>query len=182
MKPIVFIDMDGTINKFWEAFTATYNTLYGKNEFLKASDLWSYSVAECLSGHEDDEIDRAIMTRSDFWLNIPAQEHAIEVLERMYDRYDCYILTTPWNGYPDCVRDKMEWMRRKFPFFSTKKMIFTHHKNLLKGDVLIDDHPKNISNFDGKVATIDFPYNRGYCADFRTSSWLDMENWLKENI
>lgn len=162
-KPIVFIDMDGTINKF-----------------LKPSDLWSYSVAECLLGEENEDLDRAVMTKRDFWLNIPPMVGAIDVVERMYERYDCYILSTPWNGYPDCVRDKMEWMSKKFPFFSTKKMIFTHHKNLLRGDILIDDHPKNITGFSGKTATIDFPYNRESKVHFRATNWYEIEKWLLE--
>mgnify|MGYP001186423111 CR=1 FL=1 len=180
MKPIIFIDMDGTINKFWEAYTAIYNEIYQDHKFLKPSDLYSYSVAECLLGKENDDLDRAIMSKRDFWLNIPVQDGAFDVIERMYDQYDCYILSTPWNGYPDCVRDKMMWMDSKFPFFSTKKMIFTHHKNLLKGNVLIDDHPKNINGFEGLTATIDFPYNHDADVDFRTSSWYEIESWLQE--
>lgn len=181
-KPIVFIDMDGTINKFWETYTAVYNEVYNDNKSLKPSDLWSYSIAADLLGHEDESLDRTVMTRRDFWVNIPVQDGAYDVIERMYEQYDCYILSTPWNGYPDCVRDKMEWMKKKFPFFSTKKMIFTHHKHLLKGDVLIDDHPKNINSFFGLTATIDFPYNREANVSFRASSWYEIEGWLEEKL
>lgn len=181
-KATVFIDMDGTINKFWESYAAIYNEVYNDKRTLAPKDLWSYSIAADLLGHEDDDLDRIVMSRRDFWLNIPVQDGAYEVIERMYERYDCYILSTPWNGYPDCVRDKMEWMQKKLPFFSTKKMIFTHHKHLLRGEVLIDDHPKNINSFNGLTATISFPYNREAKADFRTSDWRKIETWLKEKL
>ncbi len=185
MDKTVYVDMDGILNKFWEPYTQYYNQIYQDKKWLNANDLTNYSVAKCLGLVDQnmaDRLDLSIMSKQEFWLNIPVYDGAIEAMERLCERFNVYVLSTPWNGYKDCMRDKMMWMESKFPFFSTKNMIFTHHKGLLRGDVIVDDHPKNLRAFQGKTATITYPYNADVNVDFRSSSWREIGKWIEENI
>lgn len=76
---------------------------------------------------------------------------AIEALHRIYERYDCYILSTaPWEN-PSAWADKVQWVHKYLnkPFY--KRLIISHHKELLKGDYLVDDRGKNgASEFEGE--------------------------------
>ena len=76
---------------------------------------------------------------------------AIEAVNLLAKHYDVYILSTsPW-GNTTAASDKIEWVKKYFGSVFHKRVILTHHKDLLKGDFLIDDRGKNgTSEFQGE--------------------------------
>ena len=68
---------------------------------------------------------------------------AVEAFHRLSEAgHDLYILTTaPWNNESAWV-DKLRWVKRYLPDVAHKRLIISHHKNLVSGDVLIDDRRK----------------------------------------
>jgi 5'(3')-deoxyribonucleotidase len=73
---------------------------------------------------------------------------AIEAFKASADEYDCYILTTDTWKIETALQDKKDWLNKYFGELIKKKVIFSHHKELLIGDYLIDDRPVN--GFKGK--------------------------------
>ena len=81
---------------------------------------------------------------------------AIEAVEKLSQIFDLYILSTaPWLN-PTAGSDKLLWVHRYFGnekgsvFY--KRLIITHHKNLNRGDYLIDDRTKNgAGEFNGEL-------------------------------
>jgi len=68
---------------------------------------------------------------------------AIEALEQLSGKFDTYILSTaPWKN-PSAWSDKLLWVKKYLGAAAHKRLILSHHKNLLKGDFLVDDQPKN---------------------------------------
>lgn len=68
---------------------------------------------------------------------------AIEAFETLVQHFDTYVLSTaPWNN-PSAWSDKLEWVKTNLGTAAYKRLILTHHKNLNKGDFLIDDREKN---------------------------------------
>lgn len=66
---------------------------------------------------------------------------AIEAVDQLKDIYDCYILSTvPWDN-PSAWSDKLQWVQKHLGQTFYKKLILTHHKELLndKDSLLIDD-------------------------------------------
>lgn len=76
---------------------------------------------------------------------------AIEAVQLIAKKYDVYILSTsPWNN-PTAASDKIEWVKKYLNGVFHKRVIITHHKELLIGDYLIDDRSKNgASEFQGE--------------------------------
>jgi 5'(3')-deoxyribonucleotidase len=80
---------------------------------------------------------------------------AIDAVKVIAEKYETYILSAaPWRN-PSSLTDKMNWLHKYFgsgedsPFY--KRVIITHHKNLVKGDFLIDDREKwGSNNFSGE--------------------------------
>tara|TARA_R110002051_G_scaffold60644_3_gene111281 strand:- start:1068 stop:1520 length:453 start_codon:yes stop_codon:yes gene_type:complete len=67
---------------------------------------------------------------------IAGAKDAVKKLEDM--GHDLFIATTPpWN-HPDAWGQKRNWIEKHFPTLK-RKMFLTHRKDLLKGDILIDD-------------------------------------------
>lgn len=76
---------------------------------------------------------------------------AIESIQLLSHHFEIYILSTaPWNN-PSAWSDKLHWIKKHLPEIAYKRLILTHHKNLNKGDFLIDDRLKNgTDRFEGK--------------------------------
>lgn len=70
-------------------------------------------------------------------------EGAVEAFNYLAERCDLYILSTaPWEN-PTAWSDKLNWVKRYLGPKAYKKLILSHHKNLNRGDILIDDRTAN---------------------------------------
>ena len=77
---------------------------------------------------------------------------AVEAFETLSQLYDVYILSTsPWLN-PSAWSDKLLWVQKYLGDAAYKRLILSHHKNLNKGDFLIDDRRKNgAAEFEGEL-------------------------------
>ena len=81
---------------------------------------------------------------------------AVEAVKLLAQYFDVYILSTaPWKNI-SAWSDKAAWVHKYFGgenesvFY--KRLIISHHKNLNKGDFLIDDRTKNgAGEFEGEL-------------------------------
>jgi 5'(3')-deoxyribonucleotidase len=81
---------------------------------------------------------------------------AVEAVYEIAEIYDVYILSTsPWQN-STALQDKLDWVKKYFGaerndvFY--KRVIFSHHKDLNRGDYLIDDRTKNgAADFGGEL-------------------------------
>ena len=78
-------------------------------------------------------------------------EKAIEAYKELSKHYDTYILSTASWHNSSAWSDKLEWVKKHLPDEAYKRLILSHHKNLNKGDYLIDDRTKNgAGDFEGE--------------------------------
>ena len=70
--------------------------------------------------------------------NLEVMPGAINALIRLNQDFDIFIATTPPWSRPDVWTHKREWIEEHFPYLR-RKIIYTHRKDLLIGDILIDD-------------------------------------------
>ena len=70
-------------------------------------------------------------------------EGPIDSYNKLSSQYDTYILSTsPWDN-PSAWQDKILWVKKYLEKSAYKRLILSHHKNLNRGDYLIDDRLKN---------------------------------------
>ena len=88
---------------------------------------------------------------------MPPMPGAIEAFTELAGLYDTYILSTaPW-GNPSAWQHKLEWVHlhlgKKEGTPAYKRLILSHHKNLNRGDYLVDDRPhkSGVDTFQGEV-------------------------------
>ncbi len=77
---------------------------------------------------------------------------SIEAINALKEKYDIYILSTaPWDN-PSAWSDKLNWIKQYLGETCYKRLILIHHKNLNKGDYLIDDRKNNgAGQFEGEL-------------------------------
>lgn len=75
---------------------------------------------------------------------------AVEAFAELSSLFDTYILSTaPWNN-PTAWSDKLEWVQRHLGEAANRRLILSHHKNLNRGDVLVDDRTNHgAGDFEG---------------------------------
>jgi 5'(3')-deoxyribonucleotidase len=66
--------------------------------------------------------------------------------------HDVWIATKPPTGIPYAYADKVAWILHYLPELK-RKIVITHDKSLLRGDVLIDDRPHkaHAGEFEGQL-------------------------------
>ena len=106
----IFIDMDGVIANFEKA-SNEFQRIHGKTN------------------------------RPDKWVdyrNLDVIEGAIEAVAKLNADHEVFIASTPPWLRPEVWGHKREWIGEHFPYLA-RKIILTHRKDLLIGDILIDD-------------------------------------------
>lgn len=79
-------------------------------------------------------------------------EEAIESFHFLSRHFDTYVLSTsPWLN-ASAWGHKLEWVQEHLGDAAYKRLILSHHKNLNRGDYLIDDREKNgAGEFEGEL-------------------------------
>ena len=77
---------------------------------------------------------------------------AVGAFGKLSKTFDTYVLSTaPWDN-PSAWSDKLVWVKNHLGESAYKRLILTHHKNLNRGDFLIDDREKNgAGSFEGEL-------------------------------
>ena len=91
----------------------------------------------------------------------------------MAEGHDVYIVTaTPYESVPEKMND---CLFKLFPFLKWDQLIITFHKQLLQGDVLIDDGVHNLEGGSYTKVLMTAPHNRSY--DAEANGMIRVNNW-----
>jgi len=98
---------------------------------------------------------------------------AQDALIRLNQDFDIFIASTPVWDRPETWSQKREWISKHFPYLK-QKLILTHRKDLLIGDILIDDSRwRGQPDFKGEW----YWFNR----DWNTRNWKACLEWIYKN-
>ncbi|WLD93243.1 5'(3')-deoxyribonucleotidase [Alkalihalobacillus sp. AL-G] len=174
MKTLL-IDMDSVICDLMTEWHSRYNQEY--DDTLSVQDLKCWNSEKYVK----DECGTKIYDYLDepgIFIKLEPLPHAIEVLSRLHEKHEILIVTTS-RTY--AYTEKEKWVEKHLPFIGKRNLIFTHRKEMIRGDILFDDAPHNLTAFQhtGRTAiAMDYPYNREVDVE-RVSNWLEFEGWLE---
>ncbi len=126
-----------------------------------------------------------------FYENAPLLNNCREVLQKLNEKYDIYIVTSYlWKETIDIsgnnLKNKYNYLRKELPFIPSEKYIFTSNKNLMNFDIKIDDRINNL-----KGARLKLLFTAWHNKDItneqlqknnimRVNNWKDIEKVLIE--
>jgi 5'(3')-deoxyribonucleotidase len=118
MKKILYVDMDNVLVDFQSGVARLPRVMVAKYE-----------------GRLDE-------VPGIFLLMEPVAQ-AVESFKALAKLFEIYVLSTsPWEN-PMAWSDKLLWVKYHLGKSAYKRLILTHHKNLNRGDFLIDDRRKH---------------------------------------
>lgn len=126
LKKILYVDMDGVLADFDSGLARlseeTRREYRGKEEDIPGL----YALMDPMPG-------------------------ALDAFRELAELFDVYILSTPPWGNPSGWSQKVEWVQKHLGEVAEKRLILTHHKNLNKGDFLVDDRLRHgVEEFEGE--------------------------------
>ena len=179
MKKII-IDFDEVICD--NQFVQSYNEFFNTNK--KHSDFPGFYVDKSI---EDPETRRAFgeyLLKRNFYKGAVLKDGVKEALEQLSQKYDVYICTAYYMDYVrnDCgivLQQKYEFIAREMPNFNMSKVIFTSSKNVVVGDIMIDDNINNLlTNKSYQKLLFTAEHNEKYTEDeLRAKSIVRVNNW-----
>ena len=137
---IILVDMDDTIEHLLKAWVNGVTEKYGR--CVSCDEIVSWDVSAAFPGLTHEQV-YEIPMKPGFWKTVEPIEDAPEVLSRLIaSGNEVYIVTaTPYES----IFEKMsEVLFKYFPFLSWDQVIVTSRKQLIRGDVLIDDGIHNL--------------------------------------
>lgn len=167
MRSQVLVDMDGVLADVYAHFIALEYKESGIQ--LSKEDLYGKTEDEAFPSF------RKLVNRPGFFRTAPLIPDSVEGLNYLNNKYNVLIVSSA-TEFPNSLYDKYSWLNEYFPFITWKQMIFCGTKDSIKGDVMIDDHIKNLSGFEGEKVLFTQPHNINInCNEYkRVSGWKDI--------
>ena len=167
----ILIDMDDTIEHLLVAWVDYINQRYGTH--VKYEDVTQWDLHVAFPTLTNKQL-HSLLEEDGFWKTVKPMDGAAETIQWMMEQgHHVYIVTA--SAYRT-ITPKMEYVLFKyFPFLTWDNVIITKHKQMIDGDVLIDDAPHNLVG--GKYVKIlmDAPHNRSF--DAEANGMCRIRNW-----
>ena len=118
--------------------------------------------------------------REGFFRDLEVMENSQEILARLNDQYDIYIVSSTLQ-HPNAPKDKLAWLKEHFPFIHFNKIVFCGDKRIIRADFLVDDHPRHLESFDGKAILFSAFHNTNETRFQRANNWKEVEQIIINN-
>jgi len=114
-----------------------------------------------------------------FFRNAPVIPSAISVMKELNDAYELFIVSAAME-FPNSLEEKYYWLEEHFPFIPWQRIVLCGSKTVVQGDILIDDHFKNLDPFENRTLLFTQPHNAGRDdhPHERVHGWVDIKKLL----
>ena len=167
---IVLVDIDSTLNNFAKVLLKCNNKYYGTN--------YTYEDINSYEWFDQTFPDPWFFTEHpSFWRDVTINPEAVKAIEGWVYRSDSVFLVTA-SFFNAALSDKIMFTLDRFNpiYIGRHNIIITESKWAIKGDIMIDDCPYQLQNFEGTRVCYAQPWNKGCVAQYRTNDWTQICN------
>ena len=150
MKEQILVDMDGVLADVYSQFISMEYDETGR--LLDMDSLRGKLESEAFPNYE-----KHVRSES-FFRTAPVLKDSVEGLQYLNNKYKVLIVSSA-TEFPNSLKEKVEWLHQYFPFIIWRQIILCGEKASIKGDIMIDDHPKNLDFFEGERILFTQPHN-----------------------
>lgn len=155
-KLTILVDADSVMENLSEAWVKYLNNKYGTD--VKYEDVTEWDMTEAFPELTREQVYGAELEPQLYELVEPLKDAPLYLKKLMDDGHVIYVVTsTPYQ----IIAEKTEQVLLEyFPFLTWKNFIITSYKQMIKGEVLIDDGIHNLVGGEYEKLLMDAPYNR----------------------
>jgi len=171
MKSQILVDMDGVLADVYAQFI--------KMEYEESGIKLN---REDMDGKREEDVFPSFLRHVEspgFFRTVPVIEDSVEGLRYLNNKYNVLIVSSA-TEFPNSLSEKQQWLNEHYPFISWQQMIFCGRKDSILGDIMIDDHPKNLNSFNGQKILFTQPHNSHIENEeyLRVFTWQDVMKLL----
>lgn len=167
----VALDMDGVLADVYPVFVKLHNEDTGNS--ITMDDVTGVAEREAFP-----HILKYVNAEG-FFRNAPLMDGCQEYVKRLNEKFNLFIVSAAME-FPLSLSEKQAWLNQHFPFITWKQMVFCGSKEIIKADIMIDDHFKNLDMFPGETYLYTQPHNK--LADSgkhkRVNNWQELSHCL----
>lgn len=159
-KLIILVDLDSTVADLCTPWYDVYNRRFGDDLCMERVTDWDTSK---FAKHGLAIF--GVLSDPGLFLNLKPLPGALEACKALAeDGHRLIVVSAVPAGSVTGGYEKKQWVWHNMPFINRKDVIITDAKDVIEGDVLIDDGPHNIIAWGARhprayIATIAYPYN-----------------------
>lgn len=170
-KLTVLVDMDDTLENLCEVWIKCLNEKHGANVLI--DDIKDWDMSKAFPSLERKKIYEPLY-ENELWERVTPLPDAVDYLKKLIDDGHKVVIVTA--SHQNTVALKLNNVLFKyFPFLTYHDVIITSQKQLINGDVLIDDAPHNLEGGGYKGILVSAPHNRSYNAE--ANGFIRADNW-----
>ncbi len=116
----------------------------------------------------------------DFFRSTSVIKDSQEVLARLNEKYEVFIVSAA-TEFPQSPPEKQAWLNEHFPFITWQQMVFCGSKEIVRAEIMIDDHFKNLDFFTGHTSILFTQPHNAYADNGRhkrVDSWEEIAKML----
>ena len=166
----ILVDVDNVLEDLNQAWVNAVNEKYGTN--VSPNDIVSWDIEQFFDGLSRTQVFSPLHDKR-FWESLEPIDGAPEYLKKLID--DGYQVLLVTSSHPDTIQYKYRFIVKYFPYISFKDIIFASKKQMIRGDVMIDDAPHNLEGGEYLGLLMYSPHNRGYNAE--EQGFIPVDNW-----
>ena len=159
MKKELLLDCDGVLSEFLDDFIKVCNSVLLTS--YKRSDVTDWDIVKCLNDPRLDDVLLHEVDHHDFVMNLKPLDGAVAAVRALREIHDVIIVTAPFERSKTWIPQRIEWLKKHFDI-SPRNIIFTSRKELICGDVFVDDHPENVLAWSRRQRKSGFLMNANY--------------------
>lgn len=167
----ILVDMDDTIVNTTFSWVDCVNKAYGTN--VRAEELTDWDVSVSFPTLTKAQVYCALLDEN-LWRNLKPLPGAVEYLKKLKeDGHTVFIVSN--SHYKGLIIKMEEILFRFFPFLTWDDVILTSHKQLIKGDILVDDGPQNHIGGEYRKLLFTCAHNREF--DAKANGMVRVNSW-----
>lgn len=177
---ILLVDMDDVIADWSGRFDEELDSLGAPLAIPRKPGRTRFDLHHGLDAEHSAIIDR-LLTLPGFYAALKPIEGALEAVDRLAGKHEVLLVSTPWAGHLTCANEKAEWVRKHLGAEWERRMVLTHDKTLVRGDVLIDDRSSILGRVEPGWTRVVFdqPWN-AETTGIRMRHWGEADDVLSE--
>lgn len=169
----LLVDLDDTMTDLLSAWLNWLNNQYSTN--VRKEDITDYDITKFFPSVSHDKI-YAPLYNGRFWASVrPKKDAPLTLLKLKNMGFRIYVCTSSSHK---TIPHKVELvLKRYFGFIPCSNIITTTNKQLIKGDILIDDAVHNLVGGSYQKILMTAPHNQEY--DASKNDMIRVNNWTE---